>query len=86
MSVKLDQYIIFLAVMATGSGAVELARSSGLAPLISGLQTEAYSIGATKWFRLIYHMILIFFFSFPFLVGEGWGCLGTSIVIARLMD
>ena len=44
------------------------------------------SIGATKWFRLIYHMILIFFFSFPFLVGEGWGCLGTSIVIARLMD
>ena len=39
---KLDQYILFLAVMTTGSGAVELARSSGLAPRISGLQTEAY--------------------------------------------
>ena len=52
---KLDQYILFLAVMATGSGVMELARSSGLVtkdivgdgwnnivPRISGLQTEAY--------------------------------------------
>ena len=37
-----------------------------------------YSIGATNWFRLIYHMIL-FFFSLDFLVGEGWGCLGTVL-------
>ena len=39
---KLYQYILFLAIMATGSGAVELACFSGVAPLISGLQTEAY--------------------------------------------
>ena len=33
--------------------------------------SSEYSIGATNWFRLIYHMILIFFFSLDFLVREG---------------
>ena len=32
--------------------------------------SSEYSIGATNWFRLIYHRILIFFFSLDFLVGE----------------
>ena len=40
-----------------------------------------YGIGATNWFRLIYHMILIFFFLWIFWLGRGGGVLELSYTL-----
>lgn len=45
-----------------------------------------YSIGATKWFRLIYHMILIFFFLSFFWLGRGGGVLELSYAPFRVFQ
>ena len=43
--------------------------------------SSEYSIGATKWFRLIYHMILIYFFLSFFWLGRGGGVLELSYTL-----
>lgn len=45
-----------------------------------------YSIGATKWFRLIYHMILIYFFLSFFWLGRGGGVLELSYALFRVFQ